>query len=91
MTESAFEEMSERIDEAAQKVSRAANAAADALEDGVKTAKRMARRSRNATTEFLDDTRRHVQRRPIETIALIFAAGIAAGAAIGWMIRRREL
>jgi hypothetical protein len=90
MTESAFEEMNEQIDEAAQMASRAAHGVADALEDGVNTAKSMARRGRHNATEFLDDARRHVKRRPIGTIAAIFAAGVAAGAAIGWMIRRRD-
>jgi len=89
MTLSVLEQMGEQIDETAHKVSRAASAVADAFEDGVITARRMAKRGEHAAEELLDDTRKHVQNRPFETIAVTFAAGIAAGAAIGWMIRRR--
>jgi hypothetical protein len=32
-----------------------------------------------------------VQRHPVETVVATFAAGIAAGAAITWMMRRRGL
>jgi ElaB/YqjD/DUF883 family membrane-anchored ribosome-binding protein len=89
MTQSVIEQMGEQIDETAHKVSRAASAVADAFEDGVITARRMAKRGQHAAEELIDDSRKHVQDRPFETLAITFAAGIAAGAAIGWLIRRR--
>jgi hypothetical protein len=35
----------------------------------------------------MNDTKKRVQQHPIESIAATFAAGIAAGVAIGWLIR----
>jgi hypothetical protein len=64
---------------------------ADAFEDGVVAARRAAKHSGDVATEFLDDTRRRVKRYPIETVAVTFAVGVAAGAAIGWLVRQRQL
>ena len=88
MVESVFEQIGDQIEDTAQKASQAVSAAADALEESVITARRMAKRGKYAAMEFLEDTRKHVKLRPIETIAVTFAAGIATGAAIGWMMRR---
>jgi hypothetical protein len=90
MTQSVFEHIGEQIDDTTRKASRAASAVADAVEDGVMTARRAAKRGTYAATDLLDDTRRRVQVRPIETVAMTFAAGIAAGAAISWMMRRKQ-
>jgi ElaB/YqjD/DUF883 family membrane-anchored ribosome-binding protein len=89
MAESIIEHVGEQIDETAQKVSRAASAVADAFEDGVKTARRMAKRGEIAAEELIDDTRKHVKSRPLESMAVILAAGIAAGTLIGLLIRRK--
>jgi ElaB/YqjD/DUF883 family membrane-anchored ribosome-binding protein len=89
MTQSVFEQTGEQLADTAHKASRAASAVADALEDGVGAARRATKRGGYAAAELLDDTRRRVQKHPIEIVAATFAAGIAAGTAIGWMMRRR--
>jgi hypothetical protein len=91
MTQSIFEQAGEQIADTAHKASRAASAATDALEDGVGAAKRAAKQGCYAATELFDDTRRRVQKYPVETVFATFAAGIAAGTAIGWMMRRKHL
>ena len=88
MSQSVMEQVGEQIDSTAHKASQAASSVADALEDGVKAARCAAKRGGKVATELLDDTKRRVQRHPIETVAATFAIGIAAGAAIGWMSRR---
>ena len=90
MTESIFEQAGEQIADTAHKASRAASAVKDALEDGVVAARRAAKQGRYAAAELIDNTKRRVQRHPIETVVATFAAGIAAGAAIGWVMRRRH-
>jgi ElaB/YqjD/DUF883 family membrane-anchored ribosome-binding protein len=90
MTESIFEQTGEYIADTTHKASRAASAVADAVEDGVGAARRAAKQGCCAAGELLDDTKRRVQRHPIETVVATFAAGIAAGAAIGWVMRRRH-
>ena len=91
MEQSVFEHVGQRIDDTTHKATRAASAVADALEDSVLRARRAARDGADAATELLYDTKRRLQRNPLETVALTFAAGIAAGAAIGWMMKRRKL
>jgi ElaB/YqjD/DUF883 family membrane-anchored ribosome-binding protein len=90
MSQSVLEQVGEQIDKTAHEASRAASYVADALEDGVKVARRAAKQGGYVATELLDDTKRRVQRHPIETVVATFAVGILAGAAIGWMARRRQ-
>jgi len=90
MSRSVLEKMSEQIDETAHKASRAAYAVADAFEDGVTTARRVAKQSGHILTDAFGDTKRRVQRNPIEAIAATFAVGVATGAVISWVFRRRN-
>jgi len=90
MAQTVFEKVGEQIDETAHKASRAASAVADAFEDGVTTARRVAKRSRHVVTDAFDDTKRRVQRNPIEAVAATFAAGVATGAVISWVLRRKS-
>jgi ElaB/YqjD/DUF883 family membrane-anchored ribosome-binding protein len=90
MSQSVLDQMGEQIDEATHKASRAASAVADALEDGVGAARRAARHGGDVAAEFLCETKKRVQHYPVETVAVTFAAGVVAGAALGWMMRRRQ-
>ena len=91
MEQSVFEHIGQQIDDTTHKATRAASAVAGALEDSVIAARRAARDGADAATELLYNTKRRLQRHPLETVALTFAAGIAAGAAIGWMLRRKQI
>ena len=91
MTYSVLEQMGDRIDETAQNASRTASAVADALGESVTAAGRAAKHGSHAATELLDDTKKRFQQHPIETVAVMFAAGIAAGVAIAWIMRERQL
>jgi ElaB/YqjD/DUF883 family membrane-anchored ribosome-binding protein len=90
MAQSMFEQAGEQFSNTAHKASRAASAVKDAVEDGMGAARRAAKQGRYAAAELIDDTKRRVQRHPVETVVATFAAGIAAGTAIGWMVRRRH-
>ncbi len=89
MAQSVLERTGEQVAETARKASRAASAVADALEDGVGAARRVAKQGGDAAEELFDDTVKRLQRHPIETIAVTFAVGMAAGILIGWMLKRR--
>lgn len=91
MNQTMFEQASEQIADSAHKASRAASAVADAIEDGVGTARRAAKQARYAAVGMYDDTKRQVQRHPVEIVVATFAAGIAAGTAITWMMKRRQI
>jgi ElaB/YqjD/DUF883 family membrane-anchored ribosome-binding protein len=88
MVQSVFEHAGQQIDDTTHKATRAVSAVTDALEDGVIAARRMARDGTDAATELLYNARRRCERHPFETVAITFAVGIAAGTAIGWMLKR---
>jgi ElaB/YqjD/DUF883 family membrane-anchored ribosome-binding protein len=90
MAQSVLEQAGEQIVDTAHKASRAASAVADAVEDGVASARRAAKQGSYAATEFFDDTKKRVQRHPLETVAATFAAGIATGTLISWIMKRRQ-
>jgi ElaB/YqjD/DUF883 family membrane-anchored ribosome-binding protein len=90
MTQSVLEQIGERIDDTAHKASRAASVVTDMLEDGVCAARRAAKQGSQAASELYVDTRKQVQRHPVESVAATFAVGVAAGAAVGWMIGRKQ-
>ena len=89
MAQSVLEQVSEKVAETAHEASRAASAVKDSIEDGVIAARRAARKAGYAATELLDDTKCNVRRHPIETVLVTFAAGIAAGTLVGWMMKRK--
>jgi len=91
MTESKFEQTREQLADSAHRASRAASAVVDAVEDGVEAARHTAQQGCCAAAELFYDSKRRVQRHPIETVVATFAVGIAAGTAISWMMRRKHL
>jgi F0F1-type ATP synthase assembly protein I len=91
MEQTVFETAGQQIDDTTHKAIRAASAIADAVKDGVSAARRRARDGAEAATELLYTTKRRMQRHPLEIVAITFVTGIAAGAAIGWMIRRTKV
>jgi len=89
MSQTVAERTAEHIAESAHQASRATSAVAELIEDGVGVARRAAKRGGDAAEEFLDDTTQRIQRHPVLTVATTFAVGFAAGALIGWMIKRK--
>jgi ABC-type transporter Mla subunit MlaD len=90
MEEAVFENIGRKIDDTAHNASRAASAVGDAVENGVTAAQQAARHGVCAASNLLSDAKKRVQRNPIETAAMVFSAGIAAGAAIGWLVRHKR-
>jgi ElaB/YqjD/DUF883 family membrane-anchored ribosome-binding protein len=90
MAQSVLEQVGVQIDETARKASRAASVLADAIEDGGEAARRVTKQGSHAAAELLAETKKRVQRHPIETVAAVFAAGIMAGSVIHWMMKRRQ-
>jgi uncharacterized protein YjbJ (UPF0337 family) len=80
MSQTALERTAEHIAE---------SAVADAIEDGIGVVRHAAEQSGDAAEEFLNDTTQRLQRNLALTVATTFAAGLTAGALIGWMMKRR--
>jgi ElaB/YqjD/DUF883 family membrane-anchored ribosome-binding protein len=89
MTQSMWEQTGDQLSDAARKTSRAASAVAGVFEDGVASARRSVMQGSEAAAELIDDTKKRVMQYPVESVAITFAAGVAAGAAIGSLLRRK--
>jgi ElaB/YqjD/DUF883 family membrane-anchored ribosome-binding protein len=83
MAKSIVDKGSDYIGESVRKASQFSSSVADAVEDGIDVAKRVARDSRDAVGDFVDDTTKQVKRRPIESIMISMAVGLALGFLIG--------
>jgi hypothetical protein len=90
MAHTVFEQMSNQIDETAHKASRVASAVGDALEDGVIAARRAAIHGGDVAAQFYGDTKKRIQRNPVEMVVAATALGIATGAAISWVFKRKN-
>ena len=90
MAETVLDRAGEQIAGTAHRASRAASAAADVLENGMEAARRAAKQGYCSAAELIDDTKKRVQRHPMEMVAATLATGIAVGAAIFCMMRRRH-
>lgn len=89
MVQSVLDKAGEQIAETSRKASTASCAIADALGDSVGAVRRVAKKSGDAAEEFIDDTTKRLQRHPVETVVTTLALGIAVGALISWIVRRR--
>ncbi len=75
----------ERLMEAGGEVSRLKTEASQAVEDGVVAARRLARRSRYAAEDLIDDAVHRVKRDPLRTMAIGLAIGFGLGALAVWL------
>ena len=72
MAQSVAESTSDQVTEAARQASRAATALADALEESLGATRRVVKQGGDTAEELMDDTIKHLQRHPVETVS--FAA-----------------
>ena len=69
-------------------VSRLKTEASQAVEDGVVSARRLARRSRYAAGDWIDDAAHRVKRDPLRSVAIGLAIGLGLGALAVWLATR---
>ena len=75
----------ERLMEAGSEVSRLKTEASQAVEDRVVAARRLARRSRYAAEDLIDDAGHRVKRDPLRAMAIGLAIGFGLGALAVWL------
>jgi ElaB/YqjD/DUF883 family membrane-anchored ribosome-binding protein len=78
------------VDEVLREVSRLTTTVTQAVEDGFKTAVKAVEQGRHATEDMIDDGKRMMRRKPIESAGVIFATGMLTGALITWVACRRD-
>ncbi len=89
MTETVMDRIEAHAARPLQHISRVTSAVADAFEDSLGAAKRMGKRGSEAAEEFMDDTVDRIKRHPIETVMIVFGAGVLIGGFVSWMARRK--
>jgi ElaB/YqjD/DUF883 family membrane-anchored ribosome-binding protein len=80
----------ERVMELGAEAARLKVRAAHAAEDSLLEARRLAKRSRYAAADFIDDTSYRIKRDPLRSIAIALAVGLGVGALAGWLAGRRR-
>ncbi len=75
----------ERLVEAGGEVSRLKTEASEAVEDRVAAARRLARRSRAATEDLIEDATHHIKHEPLRSVAMALAIGFVMGALAVWL------
>ena len=79
----------ERLMEAGSEVSRLKTEASQAVEDRVVAARRLARRSRYAAEDLIDDAAHRVKRDPLRAVAIGLVVGLGVGALAVWLATRK--
>lgn len=77
------------VDDVLREVSRFRAVVSDAVDDGVRSALRAIKQGRNAADDAIYDARRAVKQNPLQSMGIIFAAGVMAGALAAWLGSRR--
>jgi ElaB/YqjD/DUF883 family membrane-anchored ribosome-binding protein len=78
----------EQLAEVGGEAARFKTAASQAVEDAVTEAKRLAKRSRYAAEDLMEDAAHRVKRDPLRSVALGLAIGVGMGALAVWVATR---
>lgn len=78
------------VDEVIREVSRLTTTVTQAVEDGFKSAVKAVEQGRQATEDMIDDGKRMMRRKPVESAGVIFATGMLMGAFLTWIASRRD-
>jgi len=81
-------EMPSSVEDTLREVARIKSMVTEAVEDGVKTAIRAIKQGRYAAEDMIGDARHTVRKRPFQAMGVVFAAGVLAGALVGWLASR---
>jgi ElaB/YqjD/DUF883 family membrane-anchored ribosome-binding protein len=75
----------ERLMEVGGEVSRLKAEASQAVEDGVVAGRRLAKRSRYAAEDLIDDATHHIKHEPLRSVAMGLVIGFGLGALAMWL------
>jgi len=80
----------EKVAQAGLKVERLKDRASHAVEDGIYDAKRLAKRTRYAAEDFVDETAHYIKQDPLRSIGVSFGIGFGLGAIVGLLLARKR-
>jgi ElaB/YqjD/DUF883 family membrane-anchored ribosome-binding protein len=82
-------EMPATVEDVLREVSKIRSTVTEAVDDGVKSAVRAIKDGRDAAEGAIDDARRTVKRKPLQSVGLVFVVGVLAGCVLSMLGRRR--
>jgi len=82
-------DMPATVEDVLKEVSRIRTTVTEAVDDGVKSAVRTLKQGRHAAEDALDDARHSVKQNPLQSVGLVFVAGVLAGWLVSLLGRRR--
>ncbi len=77
-------------DDVLREVSRLKSIVTDAVDEGIKSALQAIKQGRNTADDAIRDARRTVKQNPLQSMGLVFAAGVMTGALAAWVGSRRN-
>ncbi|MGA9585675.1 MAG: hypothetical protein WBQ95_10130 [Terracidiphilus sp.] len=78
------------VEDVLREVSRLKSVVTEAVEDGVQSAVKALKQGRSAAEDAIYDARHTVKQKPLQSIGVVFAAGVLAGSLLGWLSTRRS-
>jgi ElaB/YqjD/DUF883 family membrane-anchored ribosome-binding protein len=78
------------VEDVLNELSRIKTIVTDAVEDGVQSAVKALKQGRHAAEDAIDEARHTVKQNPLQSVGVVFAAGILTGSLIGWLATRRD-
>ena len=82
-------QVGEQVAQVAAEASRLTDAASHAVEDAMTEVKRVAKRSRYAAQDLVDETS-HIKHDPLRSVAIGFAIGLGVGMLTAWLAVRSK-
>lgn len=85
-----FEKPAATVEEVLREVSRIKTVVTDAVDEGVRSAMKSIKQGRRAAEDAIDDARHTVKQNPLQSMGIVFAAGVLTGALVAWIGFRRD-
>jgi ElaB/YqjD/DUF883 family membrane-anchored ribosome-binding protein len=74
------------VDQLLDSVPKIKDRLTDKFEDGVRSARRAIKHGRYAAEDLIEEAQHTVRQKPLEAVAVVFAAGVLAGALAGGVV-----
>jgi ElaB/YqjD/DUF883 family membrane-anchored ribosome-binding protein len=85
-----FLEKQATIEDVLREISQFKSTISEAVDEGVRTAVRAIKQGRDATNDAIYHSRRAVKQNPLQSMGIVFAAGVMTGAITAWISSRRD-
>jgi ElaB/YqjD/DUF883 family membrane-anchored ribosome-binding protein len=85
-----FMERPATVEDVLREVSRFKSTIADTVEDSVRSTLRAIDQGRDIADDAIRDARRAVKQNPLQSMGIVFAAGVMAGAFAAWLGSRQS-